>query len=98
MVDKDGVFTYTNISIINFNSSAGLTIFPNPVKTTVNIEMNATQIRDNNCKILDVNGKIVKTIPVSSNVSHPISVDVSDLAKGFYIISAGNILKQFIKL
>ncbi len=71
-----------------------LKIYPNPANSTVNID------NPNNgtfeVKVFDLNGRLIKSVPFNTNDKN-ISLNVSDLLKGNYIIKIGNSVTKIIK-
>ena len=72
-----------------------LTIYPNPVKDVLNIDLKANQ---GEVKIFDLSGKVIKTASVNKSGS----VDVSKLSKGLYIVEitingSSKVTKKIIK-
>ena len=63
---------------INELSAGGMSIYPNPVITTLNVETSSVL---NQVSIYSINGSLLKI--VDDNV---LSVDVSELVKGMYIL------------
>ena len=77
---------------VNESSFKQLSIFPNPVKDVLNFSQDVSNIR-----IIDLSGKIVKKISTAEK-----AINLAELAKGTYIISATTkagekINKKFIK-
>ncbi|WP_051890003.1 T9SS type A sorting domain-containing protein [Chryseobacterium vrystaatense] len=70
-----------------------ITIYPNPVKDILNIKSKNTVIK---AEIYDVNGRIISSTSITGG-----SLNVSDLAKGNYIIKLFNkdktMIQKFIK-
>lgn len=71
-----------------------LTVFPNPAASRLHVSgMSGT---DNELTITNALGQVVRTCNTSTN--NIVSIDVSDLAPGFYIICTGNgQTNQFLK-
>jgi len=92
---KDPTATYNtncNFMAVADNYKTDMIFYPNPVSDILNFSEEVTAV-----KITDVSGKMLKFQPVSTN-----STDVSDLAKGLYIIilktkSDKIITQKFIK-
>ncbi|MEO6133561.1 MAG: T9SS type A sorting domain-containing protein [Ginsengibacter sp.] len=80
MVDIDGKTTYSSIIKIVFAGKNELLVFPNPAKNTITISGLQSK---GAIKIMAADGKVVKQIVVVANTS---KIDVSTLAKGFYLI------------
>lgn len=79
-VDKDSKSFYTSISLVTLSNTNKFAVFPNPAKTTVFvIGQNLAEIN-----IVDYSGK--KLISKVVNGANNISIDISTLPKGVYII------------
>jgi len=76
---------------------SSFTVFPNPASSQVKIQLNGIE-GDVMMRIYDMRGGLVKVMPINGETD----VDVSDLAKGVYVISIDEekeaIKKQFVKL
>lgn len=77
---------------INENMENNFSFYPNPTKNSLTIELN--QLSNSDYYITDVIGKVVKEGNISS---YKQDIDVSNLFKGVYIITVGEIKKKFIK-
>ena len=84
MVDRDGKTTYSSIIKIVFTDKNELQVFPNPAKNTITV--NGLQSKGI-IKIIAADGKLVKQILVVANSS---KIDISALAKGFYLLQYNN--------
>jgi hypothetical protein len=84
--DMDGKFKTTNIRNVTVEG-APMSIFPNPVKNTTNLNYELEATADVNIMILDAAGKQVKQMQAKgikgSNVE---TIDMSALANGTYMI------------
>lgn len=78
-IDIDGKFEYSQIESLDFESEFELSVYPNPIQDELNI------MAPNNTayKILDMTGSTIKWGTYNGN-----PIDVSVLAKGFYILRA----------
>jgi|GEM_PF-5012676 len=80
-LDKDGKATYSTIVKVDSKSSTSLSIFPNPARDRVNVEL-----RDNvngSIRITDLNGKMLMQQRAVRGMN---SVDVNRLPLGTYIL------------
>ena len=68
----------------------GINIFPNPASNILNI----IAIPGETIKIIDLNGKTVKSILATGKKS---LIDIGDLGGGVYIVKSGNTTAKFIK-
>lgn len=68
--------------------SLSFSVFPNPVGDTAEIDITIDQNSDMAIRLMDIAGKTVRTEkPYFIKGTHHISMDVSDLPKGVYILS-----------
>lgn len=104
--------TWTNITVtlngvsvsalgtkdISINSDFGITVYPNPVVDFVNVKSKDSKI--NLISISDTSGKAIKTV-LSNNAKSEISMDISELTSGNYILvvdtDKGRFSKKLIK-
>jgi uncharacterized delta-60 repeat protein len=104
MQDIDGNYKYSKILIINFDGqlTTNLSIFPNPTKNIMQVQlpdgMNGTVA----LQVIDLNGRVVKFTNLASDGNAlNTTLDVSSLTSGVYILKAqaGNITvtKRFLK-
>ena len=89
-VDFDGQFNYSPVVTAVAGKGKLKGIFPNPTTDKVTLVGNDLT-NDDVVTIFDLNGRNVKTQKVSGS-----QIDVSDLAKGFYILSISDINGQAI--
>jgi subtilisin-like proprotein convertase family protein len=77
----------------------GVQIYPNPAKGVMNIG-NLTNIQLDRAAIYDINGRLVQDINLS-NMTTEMSVDVSNLASGVYMVQilgeGGQTVKRLVK-
>ena len=86
----DYLLSAKSTSEIQSASATSKTIFPNPVMDVLNI----TTTPGETIKIIDLNGKIIKSLVATEEQS---SVNVCDLSSNIYIIKSGNRTGKFIK-
>lgn len=110
-LELDYSFGMENNIFVNF---AGLTdiaeinelettkVYPNPVSSLLNIELNFTEITKYNIMIADVYGQTVRNIGQYNNANLNEKVDISDLASGIYFVSintgSGQNVLKFTKI
>ena len=97
MTDHNGGYSYSKMVPIRYDKNVSVTIFPNPVKevVTVQLQMPAGAV---SLKIIDGMGRMVKTMILQSSGSTlSTTIDISGLAAGQYYIHAGNEIRSFIK-
>jgi hypothetical protein len=82
---------------IRYDAPSSITIFPNPAKEVVNIQlrMPAGGVF---LQLIDASGRTLKTLQLSSSGSTlSTTVDVSGLARGLYYIRAGSEVLSFVR-
>jgi Secretion system C-terminal sorting domain len=89
-VDLDGQFNYSPVVTAVVGKGKLKGIFPNPTTDKVTLVGNDLT-NDDVVTIFDLNGRNIKTQKVSGS-----QIDVSDLAKGFYILSISDINGQSV--
>ena len=87
----------TLLGVADFDANS-LVLYPNPAKNTVQIGLVNTNEQINKVVFYDILGKTIKT--VSTIATENVTIDVSDLAKGVYLveIALDNNLKLTKKL
>jgi len=89
-VDKNGRTAYSDIAILNINTSNGsFTIVPNPVKDIINL-YSAISVSDAGIVLQDMSGKILYSGKQDIQAGDKIQLPVSSLAKGMYILTIQN--------
>ncbi len=83
MVDQDGLFTYSQIEKIKLDGDKKITISPNPAKDNIVIEHNIG--KRSTIKLIDMLGRVLKSISVNNNTSQTI-LNVATLPSGVYKI------------
>ncbi|MDI1316167.1 T9SS type A sorting domain-containing protein [Flavobacterium sp.] len=71
------------LSIAEFNANR-LVLYPNPARTSVRIDLLDANVQFTKVIFYDILGKTVKT--VNTNATESLTVDVSDLEKGLYLV------------
>ena len=83
-IDTDGTERVSDIDVVNL-SADGLVIYPNPANEFLVLEGNTAELAD--FQLLDALGKDVKAqVPVSKIYDAKLELDLSNLAKGTYMI------------
>jgi hypothetical protein len=96
-VDFDGTLNYSNVILIkNKKESIGFEIYPNPSNGIINL------ISDQKIKeiprLFDCSGKSLNPIiRFSSNSDYSMQIDLSELAKGTYLLRFANKTKLVVK-
>lgn len=97
MVNSNGSYTYSNIVAIRYDKNSFITIFPNPAKDIVNVQLQLPA-GPVSLQVIDMMGHLVKSVRLqSSGDALSTAIDISGLARGQYYISAGSERLGFIK-
>jgi hypothetical protein len=72
----------------------GFKIYPNPTKGNLKLVINNEQLLNKNIEIIDVNGKVIKSV-IASKAKQ--SLDISILPNGIYFVKIGNGTQRFVK-
>ena len=77
-----------------------ISLYPNPANDVVNVECTMNNVQLEGIEVIDVYGKVVRTVVGANNYS-PIRINVSGLANGMYFVRVttdeGVVTKTFIK-
>jgi Secretion system C-terminal sorting domain len=103
LVDIDNSGRYSNIITVRNSGSVNFTIYPNPVKSTLLVNIDAEKAEMADVSITDINGRKVYSRQVTvTQGNNNFSVDVNNFSKGIYYIevqlSNGNYTSKFNKL
>ena len=88
MIDKDGQFTYSPVRSLTINnSSLTITIFPNPVKDKLQVQINSDKSMTLQVQVVSMDGKVVqsKVLKVHNGVSMQ-TLNTSSLQCGIYML------------
>jgi len=89
-MDIDRRYSYSNTIRLARDGSLieGVSVYPNPVVSTVNLQLRTTRGGNYAVKIVDANGKLYyssnRTLSAGASA---VGIPVSNLAKGVYIIT-----------
>ena len=82
------------LSANEFENQNSLSIYPNPVKNNLQINLLDTSLTNSKYQILDLNGRVI----LEGNLTNEISqINVENLLKGLYVLKIKNLNKKFIK-
>jgi uncharacterized delta-60 repeat protein len=101
MIDKDEKFEYSPIRIINNNGNIKVSIYPVPVKGTLNLQMYSSKKEKAQITVTDILGKtiITTTISLEAGLNHTL-INLQTLNKGAYFLkvvtSEGNNTKKIV--
>ena len=88
MMDKDGSFSYSSVSVINKSSIDLLSVYPNPVAS--NITVSYSRVGANaSVKVYSMQGKQLISYPLEQG-SIRSTINLSGLSKGNYLLMLNN--------
>ena len=92
IVGTDGRFTYSNIIIVRLNGKNGISIFPTPAESYVNIEFGNNSKGKYTLQMLDATGRNVRNI-VLENVqpNQAVTINREQIATGIYYLTIKSI-------
>ena len=94
IVDVDGTAGYSKIVTVKNSDNARLVVFPNPARNELHITTPDKGM--SRVSIFDVQGKAVRKYEIK-DAPPSLTIDVSTLQKGVYIIQAGKLQATFIR-
>jgi hypothetical protein len=90
--------TMINTNITDLETSEGLKIYPNPTNGEITIRMENGEWRMENVEFFDMNGKRVYVAkPQFSIFNSQLTINISHLPNGTYIVKIGNSFAKIIK-
>jgi trimeric autotransporter adhesin len=96
-VDNNGQYTYSKVVTIVLTKNINVFLFPNPVKQTLNVQINGTVLSPISLQISDMNGRVVhferRNVPSSSTT---LTLDVKQWKPQVYIIKILNSKNELI--
>ncbi|MBK6700110.1 MAG: T9SS type A sorting domain-containing protein [Saprospiraceae bacterium] len=107
MLDKDGSFTYSNVVSVVVNSKSAntsMTVYPNPTREVININLNGLDKGDVQFSIVDLDGKIILNHEhtfKSTDLNHDLQIDIRNIPTGIYLLKMNikdNILTEKIMI
>jgi uncharacterized delta-60 repeat protein len=87
MVDKDGKFTYSAIRTVNNNSSLYVSLYPNPAKEKLNLQVESDKKALLQIQVLTLHGKLMlsKTLNVDAGTSTT-PIDITMFPRSGYFL------------
>lgn len=88
MVDLDGSFVYSQVSVVNSDLVQNVRVFPNPASNYIYITLGGS-VPTSSVRLIDLTGKILQEQRLNSTtLNNTISMPVSNYAHGIYILQA----------
>jgi len=90
-VDIDGKISYSHIVNIYFGNENAVNIYPNPVKTDLNIDLHVAKSTQVNAQIFDATGRVIRSEYWNlAEGDNKRSIDIRSIAEGMYLIRISN--------
>ncbi len=88
-INMNLVYNPTGVGIEDYSSNPHIfDLFPNPAGDLVNVYLNKSVLQDGRIEIMDITGRIVKSLVVSNKeMELTTKIDIKDLKKGVYILA-----------
>ncbi len=89
-LDNINVFNSTTVGIENIETSIGLSIYPNPSLSSINVAFNLSENHHISIQVADMLGRIVETIPVRQYTGGESIVTIADKVSyqsGIYFVN-----------
>ena len=84
-IDQHSAIHSQVVDIIRGNDQSALSVYPNPARDIIHLELNVPSAQNTLIKIMDMSGRIVKQVQVISQEGiNQYEVSISDLANGLY--------------
>jgi hypothetical protein len=89
--DVDGKMTYSNVINVYFGNETMVTLYPNPVSSLLNVDINTPKATTAQVKITDATGRVVRVTDMTLQAgSNQTQVDLQSLADGVYMVNITN--------
>lgn len=90
------------VSVNELENSSSFSVYPNPANDLINVNLSLTNAENTSINILDITGKVVKTVLVGEvNGDRTVSIPVAELTSGVYFIELvtpeGKQVQKFVK-
>ena len=89
MIDNDGQFTYSPVRVINNNGSFFVSIYPNPAKDNLQVQIDSDKKMALQIQVLSADGKVMLSNSLTAAEGSILrSINIGALAKGSYFLKA----------
>ncbi|TBX66116.1 T9SS type A sorting domain-containing protein [Flavobacterium silvisoli] len=83
-----------NLSVNEFENQKLISIYPNPTKNTLNVDLINKNLTNSKYQILDLNGRIILEDNLNNDTNR---INVESLSNGLYIFKIENLSAKFVK-
>ncbi|HLX93816.1 MAG TPA: T9SS type A sorting domain-containing protein [Puia sp.] len=88
MVNLDGSFAYSYVSVVRTTTVQNISVFPNPAKDYINITLGG-RVPTTGVRLIDLSGKVLQEQRLNaSSQNTTITMAVSNLPQGIYLLQA----------
>ena len=89
MVDKDAQFTYSTVRMLNNSGSFYVSIYPNPAKDNLQVQIDSDKKTTLQLQVLSADGKVLLSNNTTATEGSILrSINIGALAKGSYFLKA----------
>ncbi|MBK7763936.1 MAG: T9SS type A sorting domain-containing protein [Bacteroidetes bacterium] len=86
-VDIDGNMSHSEVIDIYYGNESLVTLYPNPVSSELNIDINSSEATTAHIKIMDATGRVVRIVDMMLQAgSNTGKIDIRDLTDGMYLV------------
>ena len=86
-VTRESICSQGSVGIFEIPKKAALNVYPNPSSDIVNVDLTTVPVGNYQMVISDITGKVVQNKTVNSSSQKQLSLSISDLNSGIYILS-----------
>ncbi len=95
VTDRDGAVSYSHTIVVEMSGKAAAHLYPNPAGNTVVLHLKGAV--GETIQVTDLSGRVVKTIAAVSPGVRSLSIDISDLVSGVYLVKVGSDNLRLVK-
>jgi hypothetical protein len=89
--DIDGKTSFSNVVDVYFGNETMVTLYPNPVNSIMNVDINTPKATSATMKVTDATGRVVKVVSMQLSAgANTTQVDLQGIADGMYMVHITN--------
>jgi hypothetical protein len=86
-IDNHATLNQQIVDLIWGSNGSTVSIYPNPTKDVLNIDLYTSKVQNTTVKVLDMSGRIIKQIQARSEAGmNKLSISLGDIASGIYTV------------